>query len=92
MVFQGCFKEVSKKFPRSLKEVSRVCQESFKGISRKFQGSFHWVLRVLKFQGSLNKDRKIQMQFQGSFECVPRKSHGCSKNGFRVLQVSLKGV
>ena len=36
MLFQRCFKGVSRKFSRSFKEVSIVFQENLKGISREF--------------------------------------------------------
>ena len=55
-MFQGCFKDVSRK-------VSRLIQESFMGVSRKFQGCFKEVSR--KFQESFEG---VSSKFKGCFK------------------------
>ena len=91
-MFQGCFKKVSKKFQGSFKSVSR----EFKGISHKFQvcfkeewtvGSLQWVARVFE-----RISKEISEKFQMCCQGISRKSQGCFKKSFKVLQGSLKGV
>ena len=94
MLFQECFKDAARKFPRRFKEVSRVFQdnsrvfrESLKGVSRKIQGNFQLVSRASK-----RRSKEISGKFQKRLKGVPMKFQGSSKKDFRVLQRSLRGV
>ena len=48
MVFQGCFKEVSKKFLGRFKSFSTKFQGCIKEDYRVFQGNFQWVARIFE--------------------------------------------
>ena len=74
MVFQECFKGISREieghfktvlwgFHGYLKEVKEVCQGSFHVFSRKFQRSAEGVLRV--FHGSGKGVLRVSGMFQG---------------------------
>ena len=82
MVFQWCFKKVSRGFQESSKDVSRknlgyidrvlsVFSRVFKRTSRLFQGCFKGVSR--KFQESLKGVLNVSIMFQGSFKIPSRK-------------------
>ena len=61
MLFQGCFKEVSKKFHGSFKSDSIKCSGYLKKVSRKIVGCFNGVFS--RFQGYL-KEVVIAGKFQ----------------------------
>ena len=78
MVFQGSFKEVSRKFQECFKKVS-IFQESLKGVSWKIGGYFKGVFSG--FKGYFRCFKGVSMKFQGF-----------SMKVFEVLQGSFRGV
>ena len=94
-MFQGIFKEVSRKFQGSTNKVSRKFHGTFKEFSRNFLGYFKDISRNL-LKISLDVSSKIYecynlRVFQGSFKGIVkklRKFQGVS----RVFQGSLNSV
>ena len=63
-MFQGSFRDISRKFQECFKIVSRVFQESFRDVSRKIEGCL--MLKGV-FSGFQEYLKEIQEEFQGSF-------------------------
>ena len=60
-VFQGCFKDFTRKLKGCHKGVTRVLQGCYKGVTRVVQGCFNGV--------SYKSDTRV---LQVYFKCVPR--------------------